>query len=160
MKYIRLTKEQFEALHEEFARFLATQSITADEWTKLKEEKPDLAEAELDLFSDLVWEGVLQKAEYVEKIEPRNLYLFKFEESEIQLIAIRVLEPERDITTDEDFEWLMDNYLEDSVELFQASKGYSEDRHSDIFGMVKMGGVISNGEWYNFFDSVISSEES
>ena len=32
-----LTKEQLEELHEEFARFLATQSITADEWDQVVE---------------------------------------------------------------------------------------------------------------------------
>ena len=41
MKYSRLTKEQFEELHQEFINFLATQSITADEWTNLKANKPD-----------------------------------------------------------------------------------------------------------------------
>jgi hypothetical protein len=31
MKYRKLTKEQFESLHEEFAQFLATQKIDVDE---------------------------------------------------------------------------------------------------------------------------------
>ena len=64
MKYARLTKEQFEELHQEFINFLATQSITADEWKKLKIEKPEVAEQELDIFSDLIWEGVLNKVKY------------------------------------------------------------------------------------------------
>ena len=63
MKYRRLTKEQFEELHQEFINFLATQQVTADEWENLKKNKPDLAETELDVFSDLIWEGVLNKAE-------------------------------------------------------------------------------------------------
>ena len=40
MKYRQLTKEQFEGLHEEFAHFLATQSIDAKEWNQIKKEKP------------------------------------------------------------------------------------------------------------------------
>ncbi len=52
MKYKRLTKEQLEELHEEFINFLATQSITAEEWATLKKEKPEVAEEELDdMFS-------------------------------------------------------------------------------------------------------------
>ena len=54
MKYSRLTKEQFEELHQEFINFLATQSVTADEWANLKVNKPELAETELDVFSDLI----------------------------------------------------------------------------------------------------------
>ncbi|MCW8982339.1 MAG: DUF6495 family protein, partial [Altibacter sp.] len=68
MKYTRLTKEQFEALHSEFINFLATQSITAEEWTSIKAKQPEVAEQELDVFSDLIWEGVLSKAKYLENI--------------------------------------------------------------------------------------------
>ena len=34
MKFTRLSKEQFEELHQEFINFLATQSITSDEWNE------------------------------------------------------------------------------------------------------------------------------
>jgi hypothetical protein len=42
MKYKRLTKEQFEALHMEFANFLATQSIDKKEWDVIKAENRKL----------------------------------------------------------------------------------------------------------------------
>ena len=77
MKYTRLTKEQLEELNQEFINFLATQSITAEEWKDIKEQKPEVAEEELDIFSDLVWEGVLSKVEYLENIAPQHMYLFK-----------------------------------------------------------------------------------
>ena len=41
MKYSRLTKEQFEEMHEEFINFLATQSITGEEWETIKKDKPE-----------------------------------------------------------------------------------------------------------------------
>ena len=44
MKYTRLTKEQLEELHPEFINFLATQSITAEEWKAIKAHKPQVAE--------------------------------------------------------------------------------------------------------------------
>ena len=59
MKYNRLTKEQLEELQPEFVNFLATQSITGEEWKNLKEDKPEVAEDEVDVFSDLIWEGEL-----------------------------------------------------------------------------------------------------
>ena len=75
MKYSRLTKEQFEELHQEFINFLATQSVTADEWANLKVNKPDLAEMELDVFSDLIWEGVLvSKIKKNRKPEEKELH--------------------------------------------------------------------------------------
>ena len=44
MKYRQLTKEQLEALHEEFAKFLASQDIDVKEWTKIKASNPKLVE--------------------------------------------------------------------------------------------------------------------
>ena len=76
MKYQRLSKEQFEELHQEFINFLAAQTITAQEWKALKEEKPEVAEQELDVFSDLIWEGVLKEANYLEHISKHQMHLF------------------------------------------------------------------------------------
>ena len=75
MKYRRLSKEQFEELHKEFINFLATQSITVSEWKLLNEKKPEVAEAELDVFSDLVWEGVLENVIFLENIAYTYLQL-------------------------------------------------------------------------------------
>ena len=88
MKYSRLSKEQFEELNQEFINFLATQSVTADEWSNIKANKPELAEQELDVFSDLVWEGVLTKAEYLENISPQHMYLFHLAEERIELVSL------------------------------------------------------------------------
>ena len=82
-KYSRLTKEQFEELHQEFINFLATQSITGEEWEKIKKDQPEVAEEELDIFSDLIWEGVLTRASFLENISPKQLFLFKIEENHI-----------------------------------------------------------------------------
>ena len=76
MKYARLTKEQFEELHPEFTNFLASQSIDKKEWDTIKEEKPEVAEQELDVFSDLIWEGVLTKAEYLEHFSKNHIFYF------------------------------------------------------------------------------------
>lgn len=156
MKYSRLTKEQFEELHPEFINFLATQSITADEWTKLKETQPDVAEEELDIFSDLVWEGVLQQATYLENIAPKQLFLFKIEASEMKLISLKIKEDSIDITTPEGYHWLQQNFAEESVEFFTATKSFSDDRNADIFALIQQGAIITKGELYLFFENILN----
>ena len=155
MKYTRLTKEQFEELHEEFARFLATQSISADEWNLIKETKPEVAEQELDVFSDLVWEGVLNKAEYLENIAPQHIYLFKLNKDDMDGIVIKILDPAKDVSTVEGYTWLQENYAGDSVEFFTASKDYNEDRNDEIFNLIRQGAVITKGELYTFFNKIL-----
>ncbi|MDG4716559.1 DUF6495 family protein [Winogradskyella marincola] len=155
MKYARLTKEQFEELHQEFINFLATQSITADEWEDIKKNKPEAAEQELDVFSDLVWYGVLSKVEYLEHISPNQIHLFKCRENDMHLIAIKLKEDKADLTTKEGFQWLRDNLLSDDIEFFNAKKDYSEDKHQDIFKLIQQGANITKGDLFQYFEKLI-----
>ena len=148
MKYARLTKEQFEELHQEFINFLATQSITADEWQTIKTEKPEVAEQELDVFSDLVWEGVLTAAKYLEHISPKNIHLFALNEDHMHLIGIKIEKEDVDVTTPEGFNWLRNNLMDESVEFAQAKKEYTEDKNLDKFALIQQGSVITKGELY------------
>ncbi|MDO5981843.1 DUF6495 family protein [Flavivirga spongiicola] len=155
MKYSRLTKEQFEELHQEFINFLATQSITADEWTNLKANKPELAEMELDVFSDLIWEGVLNKAEYLEHISPQHMYLFRLAEDKMFVIAL-TLKNDVDITTKEGYNWLRENLMDENVEFLQADKDYTDDKNLDKFKMIEQGAVITKGDLFKYFDKLIN----
>ncbi len=155
MKYTRLTKEQFEELHQEFINFLATQSITADEWEDIKKNKPESAEQELDVFSDLVWYGVLNKVEFLEHISPNQIHLFKCREKDMHLIALKLKENKVDLTTKEGFQWLRDNLLSDAIEFFNAKKAYSDDKHEDIFKLIQQGANITKGDLFQYFEKLI-----
>ncbi|MCF7567831.1 DUF6495 family protein [Sabulilitoribacter arenilitoris] len=155
MKYSRLTKEQFEELHQEFINFLATQSVTADEWENLKINKPELAETELDVFSDLIWEGALNKAEYLEHISPQHMYLFHLADNKMHAIVIN-LKNDVDITTKAGYNWLRENLLDENVEFLQADKEYTEDKNLDKFKMIEQGAVITKGDLYRYFDKLIN----
>jgi hypothetical protein len=156
MKYSRLTKEQFEELHQEFINFLATQSVTADEWANLKVNKPELAETELDVFSDLIWEGVLNKAEYLEHISAQHMYLFWLGEDAMKAIVVNVKTDNIDITTTEGYNWLRDNLMNDNVEFLQADKAYSDDKNLDKFKMIEQGAVITKGDLFRYFNQLIN----
>ena len=156
MKYARLTKEQLEELRQEFINFLATQSITADEWAKLKTDKPEVAEQEIDVFSELVWEGVLTQAKFLENISSQHMYLFHLREDEMKLIAVKILNEAIDITTKEGFQWLRENYTTEEVEILTANKAYSEDRNADKFALLKQGSNITKGKLYQWFETMMA----
>ena len=155
MKYSRLTKEQFEELHQEFINFLATQSITSDEWSEIKINKPEVAEQELDVFSDLVWEGVLRNVIYLEHISSNQMHLFHCLENEMRLIALKVKNEAIDLTTKEGFDWFRTNLLSDDVEFFSAKKSYSADKALDKFKLIEQGAVITKGDLFKYFENLV-----
>lgn len=156
MKYRQLTKEQFEGLHEEFARFLATQSIDAKEWNSIKAEKLDVAEEVMNVFSDVVWEDVLTKTQYVEHFSKTSVNLFKCEGEEIHRIAIKITW-DINLLEQKGFEWLMQNPMDNSVEIYRGSKPYNkEDRNAEIFDLIEKGSTISKGEIFEYFSQLVS----
>lgn len=156
MKYTRLTKQQLEELQQEFVNFLSTQSITAEEWQTIKKEKPEVAEEELDIFSDLVWEGVLGKVEYLENISAQQMHLFHLAEKEMKLLSVKVMNPEIDLTTSLGFSWFKKNWQSDFVEYLTASKAYTDDKNQDKFNLIVQGAVITKGELFQWFDKIIN----
>lgn len=154
MKYRQLTKEQFESLHQEFALFLASQKIDASEWNLIKTTRPEVADDEMNVFSDVVWDDVITKTNYIEHFSETSVNLFKCEGEEIHRIAIKI---NKDINLLEQngFEWLMKNPTDNLVDVFKGSKPYNSDRNIEIFDLIEKGGEISKGEIFDYFSQLI-----
>jgi len=157
MKYRRLTKEQFEALHQEFANFLATQSVDKSEWDKIKAEQPEVAEQELDVFSDLIWEGVLTGAHYLEHFSKNFIFLFHCQEKLVKTIVLKSLVPETDFMTKEGLQWLSDNMFTETVEIKLGQKEYDKDRNEAIFELIQQGAILSDGQLYLQINGIIQA---
>lgn len=154
MKYRQLTKEQFEELHKEFAMFLASQSIDIKEWNTIKKEKPNVAEEELNIFSDLVWDDVLTKTKYLDHYSKTTINLFKCKKETIERIVVKV---NWDINLFEKrgLDWLLKNTFHNDVEIFKGSKNYEKERNLELFNLIEKGSVISKGELFEEFKKII-----
>ena len=157
MKYARLTKEQFEELTQEFTNFLAAQAIDKAEWDKIKAEKPEVAEQELDVFSDLIWEGVLTKATYLEFFSKNHVFLFQCFDTYIKSIVLKSLDTEVDFLSKEGLHWLSDNMFTDSLEMKVGRKEFTEERNVSIFQLIQQGSFLSDGQLYNQINSIIEA---
>jgi len=156
MRYTQLTKEQFEELNEEFALFLATQKIDIAEWEGIKKDRPDMADEELNLFSDLVWEKVLGKSKYLEHFSKGTINLFKCNESEILRIVVKSSKENFDFTNKDNFEWFLDNSQDGGIEYFRGKKKYVKERNDEVFDLIQQGSVVCNGDLYKAILKIIS----
>lgn len=155
MKYIRLTREQFESLHEEFAKFLATQGVDKAKWDAIKKEQPEVAEQVLDVFSDIIWEGVLAKIDFLENNSPKKLFLFQLGDTEMEAVVVKT-EAEVDLTSEEGLQWLEKEFHSDEVEVLKASKEYVSERNKDIFTLMQQGAVITEGHLFKALAKAIA----
>lgn len=156
MKYARLTKEQFEELHPEFISFLATQSIDKAEWDNIKANKPEVAEQELDVFSDLIWEGVLTRATHLEYFSKNHVFLFHCKADQIETLVLKSIDSSIDFLTNEGLHWLGDHLFTDQISMQQGAKKYA-DRNTDLFALIQQGAILSDGKLYDQIISIILS---
>ena len=156
MKYKRLSKEQFEELHQEFSTFLATQKIDKKEWDQIKTSLPEIAEQELDIFSDLIWEKVLKNTNYLEHFSKNHIFLFHCQELELRSIILRANDDEVDFLKKTGLQWLSDNMFTDNVELIMGKKKYNNERALSIFQLICQGAILSDGQLYNQVNGIVN----
>ncbi len=157
MKYTKLTKEQFEVLNKEFAVFLSAQSIDVKEWSAIKEEKPELADKELDVFSDFVWERVLSKANYLEHFSEDSLNLFRCNAEDIERIVVKVNKEGVNLLEKNDFDWFLDNSSDKRIDYLKGKKPYVKERNLEIFDLVQKGSVVSAGVLFEAIFKLINA---
>ena len=155
MKYRLLSKDQFEELHEEFSRFLAAQQITKSDWDVLKASKSEQVQVQLEKFSDLVWDEVLDKTVYLEHFSKDSLNLFYCEDKRISRVVVRVENDKIDLQTKAGFDWFIDNSKDASIHYFKGQKGYLPTRSDEIFQLIETGAVLGDGKLYGAISEMI-----
>lgn len=158
MKYRRLNPDELESLREDFVLFLAASQMSAPDWEDLKREFPEKAEGIIDLFSDQVFETVLQKVEYLEFKTPQDIKTFRCLPDKIRMLGLMVEgESGVDFTRDQSAQDMLDLLQSSgaSLKMYSAEKVYGESREKELFRMLEQGCLISReGEMYKLLDSI------
>lgn len=144
MKYRRLTREQFETLSEEFAQFLASQSIDQGQWEAIKGSEPHRVDQQLDAFSDLVWEESLRKTCFINHFSPGGVFAFHAGQMSLRLFGVKT-STDLDFNTLEAWQWLSEHWQDDSVSFYREQKPYDKERTQVLFALIERGGILSSG---------------
>ncbi|MCB9051819.1 MAG: hypothetical protein H6556_20480 [Lewinellaceae bacterium] len=146
MKYRRLQQDELESLEKDFIRFLATNQVTASEWEKLKDEESEKVEKLIRIFSDIVFEKVLNDVQYLEYKTPKDIKTFHFEEDRIVMNGLLVEgQTSFDFTLEQSPQQMLQQIqlTGAKLKLYTAEKAYSRARNMEIFEMIENGALIS-----------------
>lgn len=154
MIYKRLSPEELQALEKDFILFLAHAQITGPDWEKMKKEEPIKAEELIDVFSDVVYDKVLKKIQYLEYREPKSLNIYKCDTSKIELVGIRVNEQsDLDLTAENVFEqWNESN--NSSVTIINSEREYTKERELEVFELLQTGCLITNDKLFSILSKL------
>ncbi len=155
MKFRRLTKEERAPLEKKFIQFLVANTITGDDWAKMKERRPEQAMGLVDIFSDLMFEESLMKVQYLKQATPKELHIFYFDKDKIHLLGL-VAKENMSIDFTKDDEWLKNlKNTEGGISFFQTEKEYTDTREIEIFKMIENGCRISDSYLYETLKKLV-----
>ena len=145
-KYRRLLKEELVIFEKEFVDFLVVNGIVAEDWEKLKVNEPEKAEKMVDLFSDVILESVMRKAQFLEIHTANYVQGVQCLADKMIMIAVNCKDQKQDMRL-----FMKESPKElwkDEYEILQGEKKYAESREMDIFNMTKQGFSITDGELF------------
>lgn len=155
LKYRLLTEEEQDHLKQDFIHYLASNSITGEDWDTIKANKPQEAQKHFAIFSDMVMDGALQNIQYIELKKEDSIQLMQCFSDKAVIIQL-------DIAPEMDFSFSKKENLEaiangsiglDSLNptIFSSSLNYPKERNLFIFSMLNQGyQPVSKEYWENF----------
>ncbi|MEM9022576.1 MAG: DUF6495 family protein [Bacteroidota bacterium] len=147
-KYRLLTREELEGLEKEFVEYLVVNGITADDWERMKANEKAQAERILDLFSDVVWEGILRKVQYLEYRAAQQLHAFQCLPDKLVLVAMEAGPDSGADFNDADFIATAAQQPPQGLRLYTTDKPYQDTREAELFALIQSGCTISDGQLY------------
>ena len=145
MKYRILNNKELEPLKDDFIKFLSANTVTGEDWAKIKSNKPNEALKLVEIFSDVVWEKALDKMKYLEHRDDNYLKVFYCGENKIEMVGFKVSAKNAPSLLDESTFKLLGSgelkFSELSAEFSSSEKNYTISRNMDLFSMIESGCV-------------------
>ena len=145
MKYRILNNTELEPLKDDFIKFLSANTVTGEDWAKIKSNKPNDALKLVEIFSDVVWEKALDKIKYLEHRDDNYLKVFYCGENKIEMVGFKVRAKNAPSLLDESTFKLLGSgelkFSELSAEFSSSEKNYTISRNMDLFSMIESGCV-------------------
>jgi len=149
MKYKRLTNEELQALEKEFVNYLAAAQITAGDWENMKKNEIKKAEELIDVFSDMVYEKVTGKINFLEYRDKKTLNIYHCNEEGIVLVGLKVSENSTLDLTAADVLSQWNNNHDNAISIIKSEKKYVKDRGVEVFELLQSGCFITDDKLFN-----------
>lgn len=158
-KYRRLRRDELEEVRPQFVKFLAVNGIDGASWTKIKVDDLARTDALLLQFSQIVFQGVIDKVEYLLQRSKRDLRTYHCLPDKIIMNGMMIegttdLDLSReDISTEEMLHQMRVSGA--AVKLYSGERKYrNDDRDQDIFLLMEQGALISDDHLFSTLEGL------
>jgi len=158
LRYRRLNTEELLALEDEFVKFLASQSISAPDWVKIKTENKTRESELIDLFSNLVMDKVLSDIKYLELVTQDEIKVFHMSENSGRLLGLSIKSKDINLSDDSQLNKLFsepEKLISLNPKIYSLEKKYTKPKAEECFFLINLGATITNDSIYKVLDSMV-----
>lgn len=162
MKYRNLRIEELEEVQDKFVLFLSANGLDAKEWELLKGKDEARVNELIGQFSDIVFDNVLNRVEYLIGKSKQELRCIKIDEQGMSLYGFKVDgDVDVDFRTDQSFDSMLEEVRQKGAEVFmtKGSKEHKESKNMEIFKLMERGMLIADSSMYEMLASMESPVE-
>jgi len=131
--YRKLNLDELKMFHQEFAEYLAVNGIDADFWEKIKKEDTEKTNKILDEFSNVIFNSILLKMEYVQFVTQGSAKYFYYGKEKAVLIGLEGKEIDF-----RDRKSILEG-ASNGIKYFKTEKKYTKNREVELFEMLRNG---------------------
>jgi len=154
-KYRVLTTDELKQLEQIFINFLAANSITAQDWEKIKSNDVDKMNSLIDEFSDVVFEKTLSNVTLLEKRLANKILMYEIADDRIILEGLEVNGNNPiDFRNEFNLSELTGLFANPELDIsfIEGTKPFFEEKNKEIFDLMDSGAMISqNKSLYDAF---------
>ena len=148
-KYRLLNITELKELEKEFVEYLVLNGIMAEDWETMKTQDIPKAEKIIRLFSDVVFESILRKINFLEYRDKKSIQVFQCLPEKLVVVSMESSSNSDQIDfTNPDF--IKNSIINppDSLRVYTTDKAYRSDREAELFEMLQTGCVISDDKLF------------
>lgn len=151
-KYRHLTNEELNIFKKEFIEFLVLNGIEADHWEIMKDEQTHEVNKILELFSDVIFEKIARKTQYLVFANSTQLFAFNYGmDKATLLIAENASIIMHSFNSESEILKFIDDKKQQLLVSFQE-KEYVLSREEEVFRMMQSCMVVKE----KIFDQLLS----
>ncbi|MCK5467199.1 MAG: hypothetical protein KAI99_01775 [Cyclobacteriaceae bacterium] len=154
-KYRLLTIEELRELEKEFVEYLILNGITADDWTKIKSDNHDKASRIIHLFSDVVFEKIMRKTQFLEWRGANELKALQCLKDKFVVVGLNASKIPASPAGGHKANLNDPDYLNEAMlnppsnlEIYTSEFPYDSSREEEIFRLTENGFQISDGKLF------------
>ena len=146
--YRQFSLEELAGMEDEFVNYLVVNGITPEDWTAIKANEREKADGVLLSFSQVVWESILRKAQYLDLYESQAILAFYCGDKEIEMRGVQTEDTSYDFTQSASIERARTQAPQD-LSTLHSKKPYDQVREHEIYQLIVRGAQPSDGKLFH-----------